>query len=326
VVQTAAGAIVSLVSVVYTAGVEAATFIAHLAREAADIGGQLLARAAATLVSIGKLILSILETLWAWIVAEVRALLSPPVNQAISVRNQAATTETNSIVDAQAQGNQTGGGTNITQQSAAGVEQGWSTAVFEIGEVLGALLVIAIGIIIAFAGPASFVSNLLLGLVLSAIATTIVTITIWSIGSLLVWWADGMMNATNDAPGSYQAENQGGWKVFANTMGWYSAGLGVGQAAVDMKAAGFPGTPVGWKIFIAFVFAWVGLIFALAMAPLNLPFLIVPALIIAFGSMIIDLLNLPGTANNPVLRTAALATLGMDGASIAVAIADSIAS
>jgi hypothetical protein len=76
VVLTVAGAIVSLVSVVYTAAVAAADFVTHLAREAADVGGQLLARAAATLVSIGDLILKSLSELLSWLWTEISSFVT----------------------------------------------------------------------------------------------------------------------------------------------------------------------------------------------------------------------------------------------------------
>jgi hypothetical protein len=76
VIQTVGGAILSLVSVVFTAALAAYTFIAHLAREAADLGGQLLARVAAALVSIGDTLLTAMERFVQYIIGLAEAAVS----------------------------------------------------------------------------------------------------------------------------------------------------------------------------------------------------------------------------------------------------------
>lgn len=80
VIETAAGAIISLVSVVYTAAVAAADYVAHLAREAASIGGQLLARLASVLKAIGEAIVSALAALLSFLLTLIRAAFQAAVS------------------------------------------------------------------------------------------------------------------------------------------------------------------------------------------------------------------------------------------------------
>jgi hypothetical protein len=102
-VLNVAGVIVSLVSIVYTAAVAASNFVAHLAREAVDIGGQLLARAAATLVSIGEALAAatakLLEFLVQLATYALDAVLSPVVSAAASVDRATAAAGNASISD-----------------------------------------------------------------------------------------------------------------------------------------------------------------------------------------------------------------------------------
>ncbi|MHB1917049.1 MAG: hypothetical protein ACYCPN_07585 [Thermoplasmata archaeon] len=75
VTTTIAGAVVSLVEVTWDATVAAVTYFDHLAHEALAVGGQLLARAATTLVDAGKVIVSALNALLLLIENAVIALL-----------------------------------------------------------------------------------------------------------------------------------------------------------------------------------------------------------------------------------------------------------
>ncbi|HTT14564.1 MAG TPA: hypothetical protein VMG81_02130 [Thermoplasmata archaeon] len=80
VTRTLAGAIVSVVGVVWSVEVAADNFLDHLAVEAAALAGEIVARTAATLVSIGKLIASALNALLNWILALVKAALALAVD------------------------------------------------------------------------------------------------------------------------------------------------------------------------------------------------------------------------------------------------------
>ncbi|MGC2205815.1 MAG: hypothetical protein WA719_07835, partial [Thermoplasmata archaeon] len=83
VVENPLGAVLSLATVVWNGAVAIATYVNHLAHEAAGIGAQVLARVASTLVSIGKVILNALQELLQYIIeiasAALRAAFEPIV-------------------------------------------------------------------------------------------------------------------------------------------------------------------------------------------------------------------------------------------------------
>jgi hypothetical protein len=79
VIENPLGAILSLETIVWSASVAAMTYLNHLAREAAALGGAFLERAAGALVSVGKALLSALSLLFTWIVELLKALFNPPI-------------------------------------------------------------------------------------------------------------------------------------------------------------------------------------------------------------------------------------------------------
>jgi hypothetical protein len=80
------GTVLSLASTVWDATIAAYTYLDHLAHEAVAIGAQVLARAAATLVSIGKAVLSALDQLLNYLLQLVTSLLktiTQPISNAL---------------------------------------------------------------------------------------------------------------------------------------------------------------------------------------------------------------------------------------------------
>jgi hypothetical protein len=205
IVTTVAGAIVSLVSIVYTAVVEAATFVAHLAREAADVGGQLLARAAATLVSIGTLVLAALAAFLAWIVSEIKealnAVIAPFWSAAVGYAQNL-----NAAVD---------------PTGPAAVLAATGGSLFGLGFAVAVVAEAVIVIVSSFALPASVVSNLIVGIIIgSAITLALLLlpdISSFDGSSVTAWkaWASGVRS---------QAGVSAEWTSWVNTAGYWEAG------------------------------------------------------------------------------------------------------
>jgi len=84
VVTTITSAIVSIVGEVYSVAVAAAIYLDRIAHEALEIGGSVLARTAATLGGVGKVIITALNVLLAYISSLVKAALRVAVNPIIS--------------------------------------------------------------------------------------------------------------------------------------------------------------------------------------------------------------------------------------------------
>jgi len=82
------GAIVSLVELTWTAEFAAFVYFTHLIVEAVAIGGQILSRAAATLVSVGKAIVASLERILSFIVTLIEKALSPVIQPVVNAMNQ----------------------------------------------------------------------------------------------------------------------------------------------------------------------------------------------------------------------------------------------
>ena len=85
-VSTIVHIVVSLVSIVWNAAVAAFTYLNHLVHEAVAIGGQMLARAAATLVSIGKLIVSALEAMLSYLYNLIKGMIGTALSGFTALR------------------------------------------------------------------------------------------------------------------------------------------------------------------------------------------------------------------------------------------------
>jgi hypothetical protein len=80
VVQTVASTFVSVTGVLWSATLAATVYLDRLAIEASSFGGRLLARAAATLVSLGRAIVSALEQLLDYVIQLIQAALAAVIN------------------------------------------------------------------------------------------------------------------------------------------------------------------------------------------------------------------------------------------------------
>jgi hypothetical protein len=153
------GTILSLVDTVWNAAKAAFSYFNHLAHEATAIGGQLLARAAGTLVSLGDRILSVLDTLLSYILSVVKAALAPVidpiVNSAKSFDQSLGTASNATIADV------AGGGSVTTAHGLA-----WARS-FDPAAYLGVGLAIAISIALGILIPFSLGAGLLITALLS---------------------------------------------------------------------------------------------------------------------------------------------------------------
>ncbi len=172
VIQTVAGAIVSLVNVVFTAVLAAYTFIAHLAREAADFGGQLLARVAATLVSIGDSILAALSKLLTWLADLIEGLLSTVLGPIVAGIDQYESGLASAL-------QRTYNDSQANRSITSDVAQFWQALgapVFWIVTAIAIAVTIVITIAEDFSFGAGFVLPLILGVILSGSLLTLATV------------------------------------------------------------------------------------------------------------------------------------------------------
>jgi len=88
VITNPGGFILSLVSTVWNVANAAWTYATHVLKEAIAIGGQVLSRVAATLVSVGRAIVAVLEQMLNFIVMLIEEALSPVIQPVVNAMNQ----------------------------------------------------------------------------------------------------------------------------------------------------------------------------------------------------------------------------------------------
>jgi hypothetical protein len=161
VATTVTGAVVSFANLVWTTAVAAAVFVDHLAREAAELGGQLLARVAATLASIGEIILSALEKLLDWLIALATAALAvvvtPFVHAAQGIDSSLGAAANASLEDI-----------NTLGYVTAAHRMAWAHSLDPLAEV-GLALAVVIVVVLTILTPIDFEEGLVIGLVISLI-------------------------------------------------------------------------------------------------------------------------------------------------------------
>jgi hypothetical protein len=178
VVQTAAHLIVSLVTVVWNAVLAAVTYVDHMYHEALSLGAQLVQRAAAAMVSLGKALLSALEALAAYIIKIVQAAIGQALGgfRTLELNLESAW---NASLSAAASSYHTG--RNISQAEANGLWALIGGTVFLIGFALATVAVVVLAILAVVSLGADEVVDLILGLIL----TVAVALALPALGSLL---------------------------------------------------------------------------------------------------------------------------------------------
>jgi hypothetical protein len=242
VIQTVAGAIVSLVSVVYTAAIAAANFVAHLARTAAAIGGQLIARTVTGLISIGSAIETALAKLLSWLWSVITNFVEGALKSFVTPFQKAFNTWG---TDASECANDTLAafkGTNVGQNEAA-AESLLTTVLLLPAAIAGALTVAVEGIFvittpfdIAGAAVTDFVLPILVTLLSSALALSGPGSNLGSITSYL-------SNAASNLGSVAMAAAE---YVFNHTSGYSSTAIS------DLV---YPGTHGDFWSFLGVVFA-----------------------------------------------------------------------
>jgi hypothetical protein len=218
IVTTVAGAIVSLVSIVYTAVVAAANFVAHLAREAADIGGMLLARAAAALVSAGDFLATALEKFLSFIIAAITSMLDAAIQPFLAACYQYAVTLDNAVDPSLGQ---------IVISALGGM-------VLELG--FDIAIVLEIAILIAFVATLGWgvLADVLIGLIIGA-ALTVVMGFISDLTSI----SGALINETETWAGGFcgQSDMSGEWQSWGNAISYWEAGPSNEYAATVLSVS-----------------------------------------------------------------------------------------
>jgi hypothetical protein len=262
VVQTAVGEIVSLVSMVYNSVVEAYTFVAHLAREAADLGGQLLSRAAATLVSVGEALYRLVEAALDYLIDLAEAALVKLFDPLIAM----------------IQGYQTAL-VNAANATVADVSEGYPVTTPHVqklfsamsGAVLTAALAIgvAVTVILLVFSEFDIFESVVVGLILSILVVTsapyletaVSEITILSASA--IWAVDHVVNLTFN--GAKALASQVDWKALVESVETATGFTGTSLAFWLMCMEPSPEDDDGGSVLplVAFVFSVLGLICSL---------------------------------------------------------------
>jgi hypothetical protein len=170
VVSTFAGTIVSLLNTVWTATVAAFTYLDYIAIEAATLGGQVLGRIAATLVSVGDTIAGALNTFLGWISVHViiplLAAVFAPILQAMGQYEQNLATNLQSA----------GSDYSADRSVAPDAARFWSNAsgpVFYFATAVAIVLTIVFTLMEGLSLGAGFLIPIIIGLVLTGPAAGI---------------------------------------------------------------------------------------------------------------------------------------------------------
>jgi len=216
IVQTAAGAIVSLVGIVYSAAVATFAYFDHLAREAAAFGATLVSRVSAAIEIVGGLLLRALDSLLTWLAKLVEGLLSAALAPFYQVEQSSAEAITGAV----------------DPSGPAPVLLSLSGPAFQLGYVIALIVEVVLGIVTALSFGTSFVLPLIIGLVLSfGIAGAEVTLP--SVGepspSLVNSWQEFAAAYTTQSP---QAAN---WTSWESAFGYWETGTSTTYAAQQLS-------------------------------------------------------------------------------------------
>ena len=155
-----AGTVLSLINITWNFATAANTYFNHLFHEAVAIGGKILSRVAATLVSVGRLIASVLSAFLAWLAQQISKLLAPVVSPIVNAAQSfdgALSAATNATV-----GDVASGG-SVTPGHGLAWARAFDPAGY-LGLVLAAALMVGLTLVLPFALGAGFVITVLLGL------------------------------------------------------------------------------------------------------------------------------------------------------------------
>ncbi len=231
VVETPLGAILSLATIVWTATAAAMTYLNHIAHEALALGGQVLARVAGALVAVGKLLLQAFDLVLKWIIELIQALLRLITNVVVGAVLGYVGTLWSDIEPLWAEAN--------ASQSLNAVQAGQFISdifgnLITVALLIGAIATVALMVVEDLSLGAAFLSNLVVGLIVSAAFSSLVYLSgnlIPSAGLLTTglvssaWW---VYNATG---GGIHLMIAGSVTEFLTlVLGAFGAGLSVFQA------------------------------------------------------------------------------------------------
>jgi len=158
----------SLVGIVWTATVAAFTYLDHLAIEAAAIGGTLLNRTAATLVSVGKEILNALNWMLEFLVNDVINPLLASVFGPVKSANAQYCESINFAFQAAYAAVE--GGHPVSQAESAAIWNNIGGSTFALGEGVAVGVEVALGLLSAFSLGGGFLLPLLLNVAIQSLS------------------------------------------------------------------------------------------------------------------------------------------------------------
>jgi len=225
VITTPLGAILSLATIVWSATVSAMTYLNHLAHEALALGGQVLARVAATLVSIGKEILSLAEALLDFIVQLVTKLVELAFQPLFAAESAYALdlNQTSNAMYAQvaAQG-------TVSTSEATAFGNALEGSIFWIAIAVGVVVEIAATLLTPIAlGP-----EFLVGIILQIVIVGVLALTggfssaIGALTAAAVYSVENIANVTDPLFGSVL--NAINWRTFAIAFGMSASIVSMG--------------------------------------------------------------------------------------------------
>ena len=207
------------------------TYLNHIAHEALALGGQVLARVAGALVAVGKLLLQAFDLVLKWIIELIQALLRPITNVVVGAVLGYVGTLWSDIEPLWAEAN--------ASQSLNAVQAGQFISdifgnLITVALLIGAIATVALMVVEDLSLGAAFLSNLVVGLIVSAAFSSLVYLSgnlIPSAGLLTTglvssaWW---VYNATG---GGIHLMIAGSVTEFLTlVLGAFGAGLSVFQA------------------------------------------------------------------------------------------------
>jgi len=308
------GAIVSLVAVVWTATVAAFTYLNRLATEAARIDGQVLARAAGTLVSIGKAIAKSLEWMLSYLSQVVEKLLAPVLDPMVSsirsyVSNVGQTLNA-TVSDV------TLGGT-VSVGHAVAFADALSGSVLVFGLALAIVIQVVVGIV-SLLGPApNFVITIILSLItLGLTAALLATSGANLLSNAAIWIVDRAANST--FPSNSQSSIQVNWKALAESVSSASA---VPSVALAIWVGGQLPDNQMMKATASLVLALLSAVVEFVVWASHLPILVILALVLGSVAFILATSSLLMAPVGPLKFWGAVA-LGFASVAEGAAVAD----
>ena len=314
------GAIESLVGVVWSGTVASFTYLNHLFQEALAAGGNLLARGAATLVSVGKAILNGLEQLLNYIYALVKELFSPIVGAVDSSMQSYDASLAAPLKQAWASENGSGA---VTSAEVNSIGLAFGGPALELGLGIGVAVTIALTLLTPFDLGPSFVIGMVIGLIAGALLSSGFVISAAStLSSSAVFAIENLANRTVDLPVSE-------WATLAGVLGIVAAGAEVPFSWYLLsQALNFKNAPADE------LFSDAAAITAIALAAIFIGALAVPSgdSILLLFSFVLATLSLAAISihyftndfiqSNPGLRQLAYVDVGLSAGAMAGSLAD----